>query len=156
MEIEEFLQKTKNSALKSTKKQRFVAGFVVLVLLAGLVVFINPKKKLLEMRNSQRRSDVVNILNAVYQYTSDNNGELPQTITGTPTMICKTKASSCDGLVDLSQVLETEKKLLSKMPIDPREKNENSSGYQISRQANGRISVSAPLAENGAVITLSK
>lgn len=156
MEFEEYLEKFKKIIKESSFRQRVIFGLVVLILLIGYVIFLNPAKKLVEMRNSQRRTDVVNILNTVYQFVADNKGELPQTITSTPTKICQSKASSCEGLVDLSSVLEVEKKLLSSVPVDPRETDKNSSGYQISRQANGRISISAPLAENGAVITLSK
>jgi len=111
---------------------------------------------LLEMRNSQRRSDVVNILNAVYQYSADHGGDLPFQLAGSPAMICRSKAQSCEGLVDISQILASEKKVLSSVPVDPKEKDPNSSGYQISRLANGRINVTAPLAENNAAISLSK
>jgi len=115
----------------------------------------DPAKKMLEMRNSKRRSDVVNILNVVYQYKIDK-GVLPEGITNNPLMICSGKTGSCDGLVDLSNVIVDEKKILSKIPIDPNEKNPNASGYQIFLSSNGRINVTAPLAENNAVINLSK
>jgi transaldolase len=108
------------------------------------------------MRNSRRRTDVVNILNAVYQYTSQHNGEIPASITSNPGMICKSGAKSCQGRVDISEILVSEKKILQSVPVDPLEKSENSSGYQISKLSNGRINVTAPLAENNAVISLSK
>lgn len=156
MNYEEYLEKFKSFAKKSTLKQRFGASFVLVVILVGGIVYINPAKKLLEMRNSQRRSDVVNILNSVYQYSIEHNGELPAAITLEPTMICKSNASSCDGLVDISNVIKDGRYVISKVPVDPREKSANSSGYQIFRLASGRISVAAPLAENNAVISLSK
>lgn len=156
MDYEKYLEKSKFAIKKSTIKQRIFAGVLLLVLLGIGFFLLNPSKKLLERRNSQRRSDVVNILNAVYQYGIDNEGKLPQSITNVPTMICQTGASSCDGLVDLSEVVEAEKKLLSEVPVDPGEKSFNSSGYQISKLSNGRINVTAPLAENNAVISRSK
>ncbi|HBI33831.1 MAG TPA: hypothetical protein DEA43_04285 [Candidatus Moranbacteria bacterium] len=156
MDYEKYLEEIKGYIKKSTKKQRvwFVVG--LLVVLGVVIVAINPAKKMLEMRNSQRRSDVVNILNSVYQYSIDHPDALPESITAQPTMICKSTALSCDGLVDISKITGDKKYLLSKVPVDPKEKNVNSSGYQISKLANGRISVSAPLAENNAVINLSK
>jgi hypothetical protein len=156
MEYDKYLEKIKDFARKSTLRQRFLAGFVLLVLLGGYVVYLNPAKKLLEMRNSQRRSDVVNILNAVYQYSKEPNVEFPTSITQEPIMICRSDANSCEGLIDISQILVLEKRLLSKVPVDPNEEDSNISGYQISRFANGRISVTAPLAENGVVINFSK
>lgn len=156
MDFEKYLEKMKGFVEESTLKQRFLAGIFLAFILIGYVIFLNPAKRLLEMRNSQRRSDVVNILNTVYQYAADNKGPLPESITNTPAMICQSKAVTCEGLVDLTQILAVEKKLLSEVPVDPNEKDPNASGYQIVRLSNGRISVSAPLAENNAVISLSK
>ncbi|HAR99510.1 MAG: hypothetical protein UR95_C0004G0028 [Parcubacteria group bacterium GW2011_GWC1_36_108] len=156
MDYEKYLEEIKSYIKKSSKKQRVLAVFVLITILAAVVFAINPEKKLLERRNSQRRSDVANILNSVYQYSIDHSGELPESITTQPTVICKSNALSCDGLVDISEITDDEKYLLSKVPVDPKEKNANSSGYQIHKLTNGRISVSAPLAENNAVISLSK
>lgn len=156
MNYEEYLEKVKSFVKKSTLQQRLLVALLLLVLLALTIFLLNPRKKLLEMRNSQRRSDVVNILNSVYQYSLDNNGTLPEKITAEPTMICKGKAASCDGLVDISEIIKDKKYLLSAVPVDPKEENANSSGYQISKLSNGRINVAAPLAENNAVIKLSK
>ena len=49
-----------------------------LAILAGIVILaINPTKQLGETRDAQRNSDVNAILNAVYQYSIDNNGFYP-------------------------------------------------------------------------------
>jgi hypothetical protein len=156
MDYEEYLKKVKSFMKKTALWQRFLAAAILVIALMIVVVLINPAKKLLEMRNSQRRSDVVNILNSVYQYSLDHDGQLPFSITPEPSMICKSKAQSCEGLVDMSEITGNKKYLLSTVPVDPKEKDANSSGYQISKLASGRISVSAPLAENNAVISLSK
>ena len=156
MDYQKYMQLVRNFWKKlSLWKRSFIV--LLILILAGVGIFLsNPAKRFLEMRNSQRRSDVVNILNAVYQYRLDQNGALPANIGASPTMICKGKAASCDGLVDISQVLVIEKTILSSVPIDPKEDRLNISGYQISLSANGRINVTAPLAENNAVISLSK
>ncbi|NTW27641.1 MAG: hypothetical protein HGA36_04910 [Candidatus Moranbacteria bacterium] len=156
MNYEEYWEKIKNFVKESTLSQRIFAGIVMLIFLSGYIVYINPAKKLLEMRNSQRRADIVSILNVVYQYGTKHEGVFPMEISENSTAVCRTGALSCEGLLDLSQILADNKALLSKIPVDPNEKNSNSSGYEIFRQANGRIGVSAPLAENGAVIKQSK
>lgn len=154
MEYQEIVKQVKNKISNLTTVQRTVAVCFLLILIAGGIFLLNPKKKLIEMRNSQRRNDVVNIVNAVYEYSRKN--QLPDSITSAPTMICKSEASSCEGLVDLSKILATEEKFLSEVPADPSIDDSNSSGYQIYRSSNGRINVTAPLAENKAVISLSK
>lgn len=147
-------------------KSRNLKGFTLLevllvvaiiAILAGIVILaLNPAKQLADARNAQRWSDVNTILNAVYQYSIDNNGNIPATITTTPTEICKTGASSCEGLVDLS-VLTTNEKYLVSIPIDPNGTcNANGVCYEINKTANGRITVSAPDAEQGVTISVTR
>lgn len=145
----------KNFIKKFTPFQILLIILAVVVLIGALIFVINPKKQLAKMRNDDRRSNAQNILNAVYQYAVDNNNVLPSSITETPKMICKPKAASCDGLVDLSEVV-AQKKYISDIPVDPLEKNPNSSGYEIYKSASGRINVAASEAENNATISLSK
>jgi len=129
----------------------------LIAILAGIVIMaINPGKQLADTRNAQRRVDVNTILNAVYQYTVDTNGVIPVSILATSTEVCKTGAASCAGLIDLS-VLTTAEKYLTAIPHDP-------SGtcategvcYEIVKTANGRVTVSAPDAENSAVISVTR
>lgn len=129
-------------------------------ILAGIVVVaINPGKQLADSRNTQRRSDITTILNAVYQYSIDNNG-LPASITAlavdTPTAICqKTPPATCTGLVDLG-VLYASEKYLTTIPADPRSATTDSTRYLLSRTANNRITVSAMDPENGANISATR
>ena len=123
--------------------------------MAGIVILaINPNKQLGDTRNAQRRADVNTILNAVYQYTIDNNGTLPSTITTTATGVCKT-GGTCTSLIDLS-VLTASEKYLTSVPYDPNTSTTNSTNYNISKSANGRITVAAPGAEQSATITVTR
>lgn len=105
-------------------------------------------------RNSKRKADVRIILNAVYQYTIDKN-ELPKTIPLKNTEICKTGAASCAGLVDLS-ILTDKQLYLVQIPVDPNISSGNGSGYFIVKTAQGRISVTAPLAEQGESVSITR
>ena len=127
-----------------------------IAILAGIVIVaINPGKQLGDTRNAQRRSDVTTILNAVYQYYLDNNGIIPASITATSTEICAEGAANCNSVIDLS-VLTANQKYLVAVPQDPQKVTANGNGYMISKSAYGRITVSAPLAEQSAVITVSR
>jgi type IV pilus assembly protein PilA len=127
----------------------------IIAILAGIVIIaINPNKQLGDTRNAQRQADVTTILNGVYQYALDNNGTIPTTITTTATDVCAT-GGTCTALIDLSVVTAIEK-YLTAMPRDPQCANANSTCYQIKKTANNRVTVSAPSAEQGRVIAVTR
>jgi prepilin-type N-terminal cleavage/methylation domain-containing protein len=127
----------------------------IIAILAGIVIFaINPSKQLGDTRNTQRKADVNTILSAVYQYTVDNS-TLPANITTTATAICKTGASPCTALIDLT-VLTTAEKYLTAIPTDPTTASSTSTGYTIMKDVNNRVTVAAPNAENSVVISATR
>lgn len=132
-----------------------------IAILAGIVIVaINPAKQLGDTRNAQRRVDVNTILNAIYQYTLDTSGTLPATIaesttcSGAGNEICKT-GGTCTGLLDLS-VLTANQKYLTSMPYDPAAATTNSTKYIAVKSANGRVTVCAPSAEQGATVSVTR
>jgi type IV pilus assembly protein PilA len=131
----------------------------ILSILAGIVIVaINPGKQLANSRNSQRSSDVKTIIDAVYDYNIDNSGIMPSTITTTPTDVCNTTGANCTGLIDLG-VLTASTKYLVGIPKDPQCATvctTYSSGYQISKDTNNRITVSASHAEQSVTISTTR
>jgi len=131
----------------------------ILAVLAGVVIIaLNPGKQVGETRNSQRQADVTTILNAIYQYSLDNNGTLPSGITGKATEICATGSSKCSGLVDLSSIT-TNSKYVTSMPKDPQCNTtcaNNGTGYKVSKDSSNRVTVTAPAAEQGKRINASR
>ena len=133
---------------------------IIAILASIVIVAINPTKQLGDARNAQRRSDVNTILNAVYQYAIDNDGNMPGCLAGTstcttaaPCHICTTATCtdvtpSCDLHTDLTT------SYLVSIPVDPSGATGNSTNYDISI-AGGRVTVAAPEAEN-ATITVTR
>jgi prepilin-type N-terminal cleavage/methylation domain-containing protein len=148
------------SLSKSTKSPNVKSGFTLLEILlvvgiisilAGIVILaINPTKQLGDTRNAQRRSDVLTILNAIYQYTIDSTIAVPHAIadfddakgfSGSPDDLCVGDGTDTPGS-DLAAFLVPD--YITDTPLDP-----DGSEYYINKNTNGRITVCAPSTENG-------
>jgi len=139
----------------------------IAILAAIVIVAINPTKQLGQTKNAQRRADITTILNAVYQYSIDNNGAIPESISTTTRNICKTGIASnvCEsvaggfggvdvggtgstsGAVWLGQLTNSELYLTS-IPVDPIGVGTATTGYYIKRTDTNRIYVEAKHAES--------
>jgi prepilin-type N-terminal cleavage/methylation domain-containing protein len=133
---------------------------IIAILASIVIVAINPTKQLGDARNAQRRSDVNTILNAVYQYAIDHNGNLPTSITTTSKTVCMADASDtqCNGIGGANLRLLTGSYLVS-IPKDPSISSALSgtgTHYNIVKDSNGRVTVSAPSAEQGATISVTR
>jgi len=129
---------------------------IIAILAAIVIVAINPTKQLGDARNAQRRSDVKTILDSVYQYALDNNGNIPSTITTSTTYVCKSGVNvDCDA-DGISLNILTGSYVVA-IPSDPQAPaTSTGTNYQIIRLANGRITVTAPGAENNASISVTR
>ena len=145
------------TASKGISMAELLLAFSTLAIIISIcIVASNPEKKLAMTRNSQRLSDTTVILQAVYQYSIDHNGNFPGGITKTPTEICKTGATDCKKLIDFS-VVTNDNRYTARMPIDPKGSvSPNGTGYEVSRDSLGRITVSAPKAEYGEIVKVSR
>ncbi len=130
---------------------------ILTVLLAIVLIAINPARQFAQANNTQRRSDVNAILNAIHQYAADSKGILPPEITTTPTNVGSTGANLCSRLVAT---------YLADLPLDPTTGSKSgatcasgsySTGYNASKSAtNNRVTVSATAeSEGGSTPTIS-
>ncbi len=127
---------------------------IIAILAAIVIVAINPTKQLGDARNAQRRSDVKTILDAVYQYALDNNGNLPTGIVTTTKYICKSGPNvSCNNGLSLNVLTGS---YIVALPSDPQSATATGTNYIISKLANGRVTVSAPGAEQSATISVTR
>lgn len=133
--------------------------FAAFAILVGIVILaFNPQKQISDSKNSQRRTDITTILNAVYQFSLDHQGKLPETIGTTTAEICNSSVAttSCAGLVNLTDALTSVEQYVTGIPIDPRASTTNGTGYFIFKAANEHVTVSAPLAEQGEIISVTR
>lgn len=118
-----------------------VIGILVAVLSLVLIT-INPDRQFKAARDTQRRSDVNEILNAVYQYAADNRGATPDAIT-TSTLTVKSGV----GGADICSTLVTT--YIATMPFDPSagsytDCTNYNTGYTIAKSAsNNKVTVTA-------------
>ena len=132
-----------------------VVVIAVLAILLGItLVAINPAKQFSDARDTQRRSDVNAILNAVHQYAADPaNGGYPAGIPDGDGGGVATNIGSAAGDVNICASLVTT--FIAAIPADPQNGSYTdcasySSGYNI-LETGGRITVSAPSAESGTI-----
>lgn len=150
------LNQKNNSASKGfTLIELVVVIGILAVLFAIVLIAINPSRQFKQANDTKRRSDVNAILNAVSQYAADHKGSLPS-IGSSDAAISSTGADICDELVPL---------YISALPFDPNATVVNcgtgvsgatyDSGYHIV-STEGRVTVSAPSAESGVAISVTR
>lgn len=121
------------------------------ILLAIVIRLVNPQKRFGDVNNIQRKSDIMAIYIAINQYREDNNGNLPTGITSTAINICQSGCTEDSTQIDIT--IEISKYIrLGRPPIDPTQTGTILTGYTVYANAQGKIVVSAPLAENGVTI----
>jgi prepilin-type N-terminal cleavage/methylation domain-containing protein len=118
---------------------------ILAVLFAIVLIAINPSKQFKAANDTKRRSDVNAILNAVYQYSADEKGKLPFTLSVGASAAISTAGignAFCTNLVS---------DYIAAMPTDPGKPafvdcNGTAgydSGYVVGQAASGRVTVSA-------------
>jgi len=134
---------------------------ILAILLAITLIAINPAKQFAQANNTQRANDVNTILNAINQYMSDNNGQLPAGIPVAPAAA----AVISDTGADLCAVLVPE--YVAALPVDPQSGADPveeadcaaayTTGYTVVQSAgSNRITVEAPSAELGQTISVTR
>lgn len=110
---------------------------IIGILATVVLVAINPGRQFASARDSQRKSDLYSITNAIYQYATENNGSLPTSLTQTPTNI-----GTNPGLVDLTTDLVPT--FMAAIPQDPTfSTGPENTRYTIHLDTNGRVVATA-------------
>lgn len=153
---------------------------ILTVLLAIVLIAINPARQFSQANNTQRRSDVNAILNAVHQYGADNKGNL--SALGSTTFIDTTvrticgpltgAAGACPNATSLDICADVVPIYLADLPLDPTGGSETPAGstctavgatyvtgYTIvstGAAAGNRVTVNAPAAELAERISVTR
>lgn len=127
---------------------------IIAVLVGITIAALAPTKQLASSRDAKRQADVNSILSAVYQYLVDEE-RLPTTIpSGTAREICVTDSADCDAAISLDVLTGA---YIVRMPMDPQlADTATGTNYWIVRDWNGRITVSAPGAEEAENISITR
>ena len=138
---------------------------ILTVLLAITLVAVNPARQFSQANNTQRRSNVNAILNAIQEYAADHRGAIPTGITTTAKTITSTTGT---GNIDLCAVLVPA--YIADLPVDPTQGTKTptnsictdsgatyATGYTASVSAtNNRVTVAAPNAELSETISVTR
>ncbi|MCL4363687.1 type II secretion system GspH family protein [Patescibacteria group bacterium] len=134
---------------------------ILAILLAITLIAINPARQFGQANNTKRRSDILQVLNAIHQYAAENQGQLPPEVAAltasTPTLFNSTNFPNLCGQLMTNY--------LPALPTDPSLNTANitdcttvgwNTGYDIAIDSAKRVTVSAPTTDNGATITVTR
>ncbi len=135
---------------------------IIAILAAVVIIALNPARQFAQARNTQRWSNVNTILNSVGQRMADNRGVFQTGCAAGAIPTTATRMATSTGNYDIAPcVVPT---YISIMPFDPSDvaafytsTSSYDTGYNILRDSStGRITVSAPSAELGETISVSR
>ncbi len=135
---------------------------ILAILLSITLIAINPARQFGQANNTNRQSAILQVLNSIHQYNAENKGQLPSEVSAlvaaTPTLFNSTNFPNlCAQLMpNYIPALPTDPSLNSANITDCAAVGGWNTGYNISRDAQNRITVSAPTTDNGAIISVTR
>jgi len=131
---------------------------ILAILLAITLIAINPARQFGQANNTRKRSDVLQVLNAIHQYVAENKGQLPPNLSAlavdTATNLSNTGVDLCANLMpSYIPALPTDPSLNTPAITDCAAYD---TGYQITRDAQNRVTVSSPVIINGETVTVTR
>lgn len=130
---------------------------VIAILAAIVLVAVNPARNFAQARNTQRRNDIYQVLNACHQFAVSNNGNFPSSIP-------EGEGSAADigtGGIDLASDTDDNgatfvPSYIPAIPFDPQTGDAATTNYVIFEEADGRLTATATGAELGESITITR
>jgi len=134
----------------------------LIAILVGIVLAaLNPARQFANARNAVRSSNLNTILNGISSNMVENAGTFTCAAGTVPSSAAVMTSTAGAGNYNIGPCLVPN--FLSSMPYDPSatgahwtSTTDYNTGYTILKDANNRITVAAPGAENSATITLTR
>lgn len=132
----------------------------LIAILAGIVIAaLNPARQFANARNSSRYAHLNTLMNAISANQAENSGTFTCVTGAIPATATLMGVAATE--YDIGPCLVTN--FMSSIPFDPSVTGAHwtavadyESGYTISKGTDGRVTVSAPGAENSVVISLTR
>ena len=172
------MKKFSRVLFNKNKMKKVQAGFTLIELLVVILIIsilsvtvfvaLNPTKRFADARDSKRWTDLDTLLTAVHEYIVDNGGDaagLNMTAgveyqLGTAAAACTSVAPGCTTMAAACLNLATPlAPYLKSIPFDPKTTvgSAATTGYKISKDANGIITVAACASESaGSKVSVSR
>ena len=123
---------------------------IIGILASVLIVAVNPAHQFAKARDAERETDLIGILSAVMQYSSEHSGALPDTDGDPDTSNFPTTATCIGtdvGCFNLAGAGDTGEEIvpvyLYEFPMDPQTGTAGNTGYTIYVDANGHLIATA-------------
>lgn len=135
---------------------------ILVVLLAIVLVAINPGRQFGQANNTKRRSDVNAVLNAIGAYSADKKGTLPGTIpVGVPVV------NPTNGVDVKTLCVPIMPNYISAIPIDPSVGTPDTitdcsvsplpdTKYTVTQDSSSRVTVKATVTDNSETISVTR
>ena len=144
------MQKSKFINKGFTLIELLVVMGIIGILAMIVLVAVNPGRQFAQARDTQRKSDIYAVTNAIYQFAAEHNGRLPDTdgsdeTSNFPTaMTCIGNADPCFNLAAAGVTGATiTPTYIAALPFDPSVGSAANAHYSIMVDTNGRIIASA-------------
>ena len=86
------------------------------ILIAVVLVAVNPSRQFASARDTQRRADLYAVTNSLYQYSTEHEGNFPEDISGNPKITTVPTDAGTAGLDLASDLVPT---YMPAIPEDP-------------------------------------
>ena len=125
---------------------------IVAILSTIVLVAVNPSRQFAVARDTARRNDLYQILNALHQYAVDNAGAYPIQIQTNNWL----DIGNCDGCLNFGAVLVPT--YIPAIPFDPStgDPQTGTTDYVLARETDGRFTATASSAEVSVPLTITR